>query len=918
MARSDTRDLRDVILLSSSPVLPPQRPLSSLKAYIAPIPNPAWGNKHLLGSDTVPTAKASDLIVLGSTSDAAADDGPRPSQTFSKYFDDADAAPADDTPSLPAAKTGKARPMPEAYVTGDLELAIQRRRDWTPPPNDTAAVPGSAGSPLHAEDWSSSPGDILSRRSNVFKSLQTNYGCKENDEPAAPASTTATIPAAAMTRDSSFTKRKAIEAISTGDTGRKTSPTKTKAPKKKVRTLTELAVAAYADAPAGDDDASTYTTTTTTAMMTTTTTKRQLEAIDEYVPLAEVEVRQGFPTSKLRKLKSTTGAAAAAKTKKAKPRAKKAPAPRKPVLLSPASARTASNAQDFLFGTSSQLASEHSPTFLRHLHTAMQESNQNGARCGNENEESEGDDDRNTGRNRLLDILADMSSEPDIPTVDLTGQRTPAPGERKRLWGAAARGADGHLSFDNVIDLEDAIEFPEDPHQVIAMAQRAAAEAVQKDAQEATPVSTAAAAATASTQKPTQKPKATQSTRGKGKQATRASPAQANNAILPTPAQTAQTAQPAPAPTPAPTMVAVAKAAKATKSRKAVKEKEAVRPNFDILSTAQLAKKVSDYGYKAMKARPAMVALLNQCWDAQHPPPSGQQTPSDSPPSATAPVPAPAHAPATAQTANAAADSGSPVKAQTQAQIKLKTARVTKLKAANAAPTTKATQTTISGTTTLPRSSISNAKAVAGVSAATNASIHTTAKAAARTTARTTAQTTASSKPERLIYEIDDSESDGRFSSPEPNTAATASHWGIVEGEEDVVNDSDFLDIDDIVASDLDDTDGANDGENDNNMSLVADAPLTYEESALFQYISTAVTQQPRTSDPTAPSWHEKILMYDTIILETFTAWLNGGPLQAAGYAGTAVDPPTVKKWCESKSVCCIWRKNQHGKERKW
>ncbi|CAK7236436.1 5'-flap endonuclease [Sporothrix bragantina] len=886
MARSDTRDLRDVILLSSSPVLPPQRSLTTLKAN-TPVPNPVWSNKHLLGSDiatAAPTAKASNYVVLGSTPDAAADDGPRSNQAFSKDFVEPD-LPSPDAPTLPTAKPNK--PRPEAYVTGDLELAVQRRRDWTPPPIDTIEAPGSgSGSPHHAEDWSSSPGDILSRRSNVFKSLQTSFSCKIDDEtPAtsATAGTTATNSTTTMTRESSFTKRKAIEAISIGDTERKTSPTKTKAPKKKVRTLTDLAVAAYADAPAEEDDKA----------ATTATTKRQLEVIDESAPLAEVEVRQGFPTSKLRKLKSTAAAAAAAK--KTKPRAKKAPAPRKPALLSPASARAASNAQDFLFGTSSQLASEHSPTFLRHLHTAMQESNRGSV--AHRGHESDGDD--GMERNRLLDILANMSSEADFPTVDLTGERTPATGDRKRLWGAAARGADGHLSFDNVIDLEDAIEFPEDPHQVIAMAQRAAAEAIQKEAQEATSTSAAAAAAatvttTLSTQKSTQKPKATKSSRGKGKQSAKAPATQENDAMLPTPAQTAPSAPPATTSLPsAPTMAAVAKAAKATKSRKAIKEKETVRPNFDILTTAQLAKKVSDYGYKAMKVRSAMVALLNQCWDAQHPQPS-----------ATVSAPTPAPAPAPAQTPAATVDSEPPAHAQTptKTQTKPKATRVTKPKATKATSTTKATQTKISGTTTLPRASISSAKTAASFTPVACASIHTTAK------------TSASSKPERLVYEIDDSESDGRFSSPEPPTAEATSRWGLVEGEEKVIDDSDFQDIDDIVATDLDESDN----DMDNDMSMVADAPLTYEESALFQYISTAVTQQPRTSDPTAPSWHEKILMYDTIILETFTAWLNDGPLQAAGYAGAAVDAPTVKKWCESKSVCCIWRKNQHGKERKW
>ncbi|CAK7266676.1 5'-flap endonuclease [Sporothrix epigloea] len=907
-------DLRNVILLSSSPVLPQQRQLTSLPAKCS-TPRPLWNNKHLLSSDTgiaMPETKSADCVLLESTPDAAAGDSPRPSQAYSKYFDEPRRPlhvhdSATEIPLQVAAKACKSKP--EVYVTGDLELAVQRRRDWTPPPNDTVITPPS-GSIHDTEDWSSSPGDILSRRNNVFQSLQTSFGHKADDEPVTVAfaamvttdSAEATRSSDTAAREPLFVKRKAIEAITIGDTGRRTSPTKTKAPKK-VRTLTELAVAAYVDVP-----------TEKPHTVMAAAEKLQPSAIDESLPLAEVEVRHRFPTSKLRKLKSATAATAA--SKKNKPRARKAPASRKPVLLSPVSARAASNAQDFLFGTSSQLARDYSPSFLRHLHTAMHESNR-----GDTIEKSACDND--TERNCLLDILADMSSEADA--VDLTGQRAPAPGDSKRLWGAAARGADGHLSFNNVINLEDAIEFPEDPHQVIAMAQRAAAETVQKNDIEATSVSTLTATAA-----PTQKPRATQFARGKSKlrakeaeRQVQPGETQAELAKLPTPIQTPQTDLPAPpasVPLSAPTMAEVANAAKATKSRKAVKIKEAVRPNFEILSLVQLAKKVSDYGYKAMKSRPAMIALLNQCWEAQHLPLQSQvqQTTSLSTPSASAPAPAPAstHAITQAQTAAGTVDGEPPAKAQAQkqAQTKPKTVRVAKPKATKVMPAAKVTQTTITGSMTLPRASTSNGKTVAPY--------HTTTKASARSPVKLMTKAKFSSKVGRHVFEIDDSESDGRFSSPESttttNTASASVLWGLVEAEEEVVSDSDFQDIDDIVASDLDGSDSDSNSVSKDDMSLVVDAPLTYEESALFQYIYTAVTQQPRTSDPTAPSWHEKMLMYDTIILESFTAWLNDGPLQAAGYAGTAVDPRTVKKWCEAKSVCCIWRKNQHGKERKW
>jgi hypothetical protein len=88
------------------------------------------------------------------------------------------------------------------------------------------------------------------------------------------------------------------------------------------------------------------------------------------------------------------------------------------------------------------------------------------------------------------------------------------------------------------------------------------------------------------------------------------------------------------------------------------------------------------------------------------------------------------------------------------------------------------------------------------------------------------------------------------------------------------------------------------------------------KEAGLYSSLTTAITSAPRTNDPAKPSWHEKILMYDPIVLEDLTSWLNSGQLTRVGYDGE-VSPGEVKKWCESQSVCCLWRVNLRGKERK-
>jgi hypothetical protein len=58
------------------------------------------------------------------------------------------------------------------------------------------------------------------------------------------------------------------------------------------------------------------------------------------------------------------------------------------------------------------------------------------------------------------------------------------------------------------------------------------------------------------------------------------------------------------------------------------------------------------------------------------------------------------------------------------------------------------------------------------------------------------------------------------------------------------------------------------------------------------------------------------MLLYDPIIVEDLTLWLNLGQLGKVGHDGE-VSPAAVKKWCESRSICCLWKVNLRGKERK-
>lgn len=82
----------------------------------------------------------------------------------------------------------------------------------------------------------------------------------------------------------------------------------------------------------------------------------------------------------------------------------------------------------------------------------------------------------------------------------------------------------------------------------------------------------------------------------------------------------------------------------------------------------------------------------------------------------------------------------------------------------------------------------------------------------------------------------------------------------------------------------------------------------------LATQITKAVRAQPRmsttTKGPKRPSWHEKILMYDPIVLEDFAAWLNTDGLGLIA-EDREVSAAFVRGWCESKGICCCWKKER-------
>ncbi|KAG5289766.1 structure-specific endonuclease subunit SLX4 [Histoplasma ohiense] len=93
-------------------------------------------------------------------------------------------------------------------------------------------------------------------------------------------------------------------------------------------------------------------------------------------------------------------------------------------------------------------------------------------------------------------------------------------------------------------------------------------------------------------------------------------------------------------------------------------------------------------------------------------------------------------------------------------------------------------------------------------------------------------------------------------------------------------------------------------------------ASFSIEPPSLASQITKAIKSQPRTrafNGLKQPTWYEKILMYDPIQLEDLAAWLNTDGFGRIG-EDREVGPGVVREWCESKGVCCVWKKQVSGR----
>ncbi|KAI9811126.1 MAG: hypothetical protein M1832_001057 [Thelocarpon impressellum] len=302
-----------------------------------------------------------------------------------------------------------------------LEEAIRRRRDWTPLKDTTRPFKGSSVADEGTAEKAGG-GDGLGGFGNLLESFGYADQIKSSVVPKTP-----------RADGSASRKKRIVEVVKTPTTSIGEPPTtakvKAKAPKKRPRTLTEKATANYV---------------TDQSPMA----PPPVPALDCFLPCeAGEDAARTNPgpdaadgTAKAKPVRKPRARKEGTKPRPAKRKSKTKDVPPPPSLLSPESAMKHVHKQDFIFGTSSQLAREESPTVIRELQQAIEASVSTSP----------------------LNVVDNASS------ASTTGRGTAVFAANRGLWAAAARDVDGSLLEIEVVDLanskdDDCSDLPNIP-----------------------------------------------------------------------------------------------------------------------------------------------------------------------------------------------------------------------------------------------------------------------------------------------------------------------------------------------------------------------------------------------------------------------------------------------------------------------
>ena len=644
--------------------------------------------------------------------------------------------------------------------------AVKRRTCWTPPKPTVGTTCFTTPVSDVADDVNDLAGSaILEQPSRGFSDLFGNFAFSSVEPPVSGKKTSDSL----GTR-----KRRLIEMVTTNisTSNLVTATTKSKAPKKKARTITDQATSAYSH--------------------------------DEELPTTPAPLLQYFSretTNDGFKIppKPRTKSPVKVSSKRGNGTAQA------PILLSPGSALKQVGNQDFVFGTSSQLAREQSPTLLRDIHTAMQASN----------EINDGDGD------------PFKYSFQACPTAPIGAGERPVAAAKRNLWSAAARDTTGKLLDVEMIDL--AVSPAAANSQASFCVNTTPAVPVNSDNDGAWRDIEELLVDAALPETIDDRTKCPQIS-------PQLEPPSVSTSNMKNPELSPKALR---VPQPSDTIPRVTESSLANIPSTTSCDPE--KPDYLSYTSVELAKEIASYRFKPVKNRNHMITLLERCWEGKRRtalgsleanamihsssnPPSKQL--SDKP-----------------ELVSPKRPTGRPKKTSTSALPKAKT------KKTDTEMTSTVAQAESSSRTTHPQ------------------------KAPPKKTQR---------KTKNVVDEISDSDSPLTPSPPRRRLSQIRTPP------------LQLL----VSATTVDEETPA--------------LSQTSSREQLFEHITRAVTTAPPSKNPSHPSWHEKILLYDPIILEDLTVWLNTGALEKAGWDGE-VHPGEVKKWCVSKSICCLWKENLRG-----
>lgn len=264
-----------------------------------------------------------------------------------------------DVPAIPTESkqnSGEKGAPPNSDCHLDLEEAVARRRDWTPVKDSNRRNDFTDSS--EKENMT-----VDVNQNKQFTSILSNYAFAEAQlqapmqlalEPALqPIGTLSEAPTRRQKR-----KVELIEVPGQGRTSRSASPHKRKVQKKgSARTITDIVTGKYGEEQPDD----------------MTSEKQDLVKPCTAPPTDELSIPILKP-SRTRPVTKDKAGKSDTRSKKASAKTAAKPKLVADSLLTPSSASTRLNNQDFLFGTSSQLGNEESPTLLRQIQQAIRES----------------------------------------------------------------------------------------------------------------------------------------------------------------------------------------------------------------------------------------------------------------------------------------------------------------------------------------------------------------------------------------------------------------------------------------------------------------------------------------------------------------------------------------------------------------